>query len=166
VLFQELALAVGAPEGIDQRVHHLDTTSFSLTGAYVPDRDEHAMTITHGDAKDHRPDLKPAGLALMVSQDGGVPCVSQGWEGPTSDLHVFQERAQALMPAFAHTPRPRSLVADATRYHTDHAPHLKHLGFITRMPNTLGLVSQVIRQALTGDTWHPVDDHNRDQRLE
>jgi transposase len=32
LLFEELALAVCAQEGIDVRFHHLDTTSFSLTG--------------------------------------------------------------------------------------------------------------------------------------
>jgi hypothetical protein len=32
---------------------------FALTGPYVPDSDEHAMTITRGDAKDPRPDRKP-----------------------------------------------------------------------------------------------------------
>jgi transposase len=37
---------------------------------------------------------------------------------------------------------------------------------VTRIPNTLGVVSQVIRQALTWDTWHPVADHIRYQRLE
>jgi transposase len=166
VWFQELARAVCAQDGIDQRCNHLDTTSVSRTGAYVPDRDEHAMTITQGYAPDPRPDLQQAVLALMVAQDGGVPCVSQSWDGHTADLHVFQERAQALMTAFEPTPSPRYLVADATRYHADHAPHLKHMGFITRIPNPLGVVSQVIRQALTWDTWHPVDDHIRDQRLE
>lgn len=166
VLFQELALAVCAQEGIDQRFNHLDTTSFSLTGEYVPDNDEHAITITHGYSKDHRPDLKQAVLELMVSQDGGVPCVSKSWDGNTSDIHVFQERAQALMTAFEHTPSPRYLVADAKLYHADNAPHLKNMGFITRIPNTLGVVSQVIRQALTWDTWHPVDDNIRYQRLE
>jgi transposase len=166
VLFQELALAVCAQEGIDQRFNHLDTTSFSLTGEYVPDSDEHAITITHGYSKDHRPDLKQAVLELMVSQDGGVPCVSTSWDGHTSDIHVFQERAQALMTAFAHTPSPRYLVADAKLYHADNAPHLTNMGFITRIPNTLGVVSQVIRQALTWDTWHPVDDNLRYQRLE
>jgi hypothetical protein len=45
---------------MDLRVNHLDTTSVSLTGASVPDTDEQAMVITHGDAKDHRPDLKQA----------------------------------------------------------------------------------------------------------
>jgi transposase len=166
VWVQALALAVCAQEGIDQRCNHLDPTSFSRTGAYVPDRDEHAMTITHGDAKDHRPDLKQAVLERMVSPDGGVPCVSQRGDGHTADIHVFQERAQALITAFEHTPSPRSLVADAKRYHADKAPHLKHMGFITRMSNTLGVVSPVIKPALTGDTWHPVDDHSRDQRLE
>jgi len=81
LLFHELALAGCAQEGIDLRFHHLDTTSFALSGVDVPDRDAPAMTITHGYARDHRPDLKQAGLALMVSQDGGVPLGEQklGW---------------------------------------------------------------------------------------
>jgi transposase len=166
VLFQELALAVCAHEGIDQRFNHLDTTSFSLTGEYVPDSDEHAITITHGYAKDHRPDLKQVVLERMVSQDGGVPCVSQRWDGKTADIHVFQARAQALLTAFAHTPSARYLVADAKLYHADNATHLKHMGFITRIPNTLSVVSQVIRQALAWDTWPPVDANIRSQRLE
>jgi transposase len=166
VLFQELALAVCAQEGIDQRFNHLDTTSFALTGEYVPDSDEHAITITRGYSKDHRPDLKQAVLELLVSQDGGVPCVSKSWDGNTSDIHVFQERAQALMAAFARTPSPRYLVADAKLYHADNAPYLKHIGFITRIPNTLGVVSQVIRQALTWDAWQPVDANSRYQCLE
>src|SRR5919109_5440569 len=85
LLFQELALAICAQEGIDLRFNHLDTTSFSLTGAYVPESDEHTMRITHGYSKDHRPDLKQAVLELMVSQDGGVPFVSKSWDGNTSD---------------------------------------------------------------------------------
>jgi transposase len=97
VLFQELALAVCAQDGIDQRFHHLDTTRFSLTGEYVPDSDEHAITITHGYSTDYRPDLKQAGLERMGSQGGSVPCVSKSWQGHTSDLQVFHERAQALM---------------------------------------------------------------------
>jgi transposase len=56
LLFEELALAVCTHEGIDLRFHHLDTTSFGRTGEYIPDRDEHAMCITHGYSKDHRRD--------------------------------------------------------------------------------------------------------------
>jgi hypothetical protein len=45
-LFEELAFAICAHEGIDLRFNHLDTTSFALTGEYVPDRDAHAIHIT------------------------------------------------------------------------------------------------------------------------
>src|SRR4030095_4686272 len=71
LLFQELALEVCAHEGIDLRCNHLDTTSFSLSGEYIPERDEQAISITHGYSRDDRPDLKQAVLELIVSQDGG-----------------------------------------------------------------------------------------------
>lgn len=60
LLLSEIALAVCQQEAIDQRFHHLDTTSCSLTGAYVPESDQQAITITHGYSKDHRPDLQQA----------------------------------------------------------------------------------------------------------
>lgn len=166
LLFEELARAICAHEGIDLRFNHLDTTSFALTGEYVPDRDEHAIHITHGYSKDHRPDLKQAVLELLVSQDGGVPFVSKSWDGNTSDTQVFQERAEALMSAFKDTPSPRYLVADAKLYCEDNAAHLAQLGFITRMPATLKVVSQVISQALQQDTWELLDDDTRYQPLE
>jgi transposase len=91
LLFSELALVVCTQEGIEQRFHHLDTTSFSLSGDYVPESDEQGIRITHGYAKDHRPDLKQAVLELLVSQDGGVPLVSKSWDGNTSgsDIQVM-----------------------------------------------------------------------------
>lgn len=165
LLFSELALAVCAHEGIAQRFNHLDTTSFALTGVYMPDSDEHAIAITHGYSKDHRPDLKQVVLELMVSQDGGVPLVSKSWDGNTSDIEVFQERAQALIETLKNSPSPRYLVADCKLYHEDNAPHLQALGFITRIPQTLKLVSQVIRQALATDTWHHLDEQTSYQRL-
>jgi transposase len=166
LLFSELALAVCGQEGIDQRFNHLDTTSFSLTGDYVPESDEQAITITHGYSKDHRPDLKQAVLELMVAQDGGVPFVSKSWDGNTSDTQIFQERAKALMATFQHSPTPRYLVADSKLYNEDSAATLKTLGFITRIPNTLKLVVQVITQVLRWDTWHRLDDTTRYQRIE
>lgn len=48
LLCSELALAVCDKEGIAQRFHHLDTTSFALSGDYVPETDEQAIRITHG----------------------------------------------------------------------------------------------------------------------
>ena len=166
LLFSELALAVCVQEGIDQRFHHLDTTSFALSGDYVPESDEQAITITHGYSKDHRPDLKQAVLELLVSQDGGVPMVSKSWDGNASATQIFQERAAALLTAFAQAPTPRYLIADAKLYHEANAPTLAKLGFITRIPGTLKLVAQVITQALTADLWQRLDETTRYHRLE
>ena len=66
-LFSEVALAVCQQEGVALKFNCLDPTSFSLTGAYVPETDTQAIAITHGYSKDHRPDLKQAVLALIVS---------------------------------------------------------------------------------------------------
>ena len=166
LLLSELALAVCAQESLEQRFHHLDTTSFALSGDYVPESDEHAMRLTHGYAKDHRPDLQPAVLALLVSQDGGVPRGSKSWDGPTSDTQIFQERAEALRAAFAHSPTPRYLGADATLSTEDPAAPLATRGFITRIPGTRKLVSQVITQALQEDRWHRLDATTRYACLE
>jgi transposase len=166
LLFSEVALAVCAQERVAQRFSHLDTTSFSLSGDYVPESDEHAIHITHGYSKDHRPDLKQAVLELLVSQDGGVPLVSKSWDGNTSDTQIFKERAEALLTAFASSPTPRYLVADAKLYTEDTAPTLAKLGFITRIPGTLKLVSQVITQALQEAPWHRLDETTRYYGLE
>jgi transposase len=166
LLFSEIALVVCQQEAIDQRFNHLDTTSFSLTGDYVPESDQQAITITHGYSQDHRPDLKQAVVELMVSQDGGGPLVSKPWDGNASDSQIFQDRAKALRSTFAQSPTPRYLIADRKRYSKDNAAQLKPLGFITRIPDTLKLVSQVIRQALREDTWQALDDTTRYHRLE
>jgi transposase len=105
--FPGLALAVCTHEGLDLRFNHLDTTSFSRTGEYAPDRDEQAITLTDGYATDHRPDMKHAVMELMVSQDGGIPFGSKSWDGHTSAIKVFQERAQALLAALQNAPSPR-----------------------------------------------------------
>jgi transposase len=166
LLFSEIALAVCQQEAIDQRLNHLDTTSFSLTGDYLPESDQQAIAITYGYSKDHRPDLKQAVLELMVSQDGGVPLASKNWDGNASDSQIFQDRAQALLSTFKDSPTPRYLIADSKLYSQDHAADLKPLGFITRIPDTLKIISQVISQALRHDTWQAVDDTTRYHRLE
>jgi hypothetical protein len=91
--------------------------------------------------------------------------MSKSWDGTASDTHIFQERAHALMATFQGSPTPRSLVADAKLYTAEHAANLKQLGFITRIPGTLKLVSQVIRQALTWDTWSCLDETTRYQSI-
>jgi transposase len=79
---------------------------------------------------------------------------------------VLQERAQGVMTALQKAPSPRYVIADAKLSHEADAPNLQALGFITRIPNTIGVVSQVIMQALTCDSWHWLDETTRDQGVE
>jgi transposase len=95
-----------------------------------------------------------------------VPLVRKSWDGNTSDTPIFKERAEALLAAFASAPTPRSLVADATLYTEDTATTLAKLGFLTRIPGTLKLVSQVLPQALQEDRWHRLDETPRYDGLE
>ena len=106
-LLRAWARAVCVQDGMAQRCPPLDTTSCALTGDSVPESDAQAMPLTHGYATDHRPALQPAVLALLVSPEGGGPMVRQSWAGKAADTQMFQERAAALVTAFAHAPTPR-----------------------------------------------------------
>jgi len=88
------------------------STGFAST-FFITESDAHAIAITHGYSKDHRPDVKQAVRELMVSQDGGVPLVSKSWDGNASDTQIFHDRAEALLATFQDSPTPRYLIADS-----------------------------------------------------
>ena len=163
-LFSELSLSACQQEGVDRRFRHVDTTTFSLHGAYVPETDAQAILITQGYSKDHRPDLKQAVLELMTAQDGGIPLVSQSWDGNGSDNTIFQARAEALIEEFKTT--PSFMVADSKLYTEKNAPFLAQLPFLTRIPESLQVAQQVIQQAWAWNHWQPLDDNSRFQRID
>jgi transposase len=166
LLFSELAREVCEQEGIDLRFNDLDTTSFSVTGEYIPDSDEHAIVLTHGYSKDHRPDLKQAVLELMVSQDGGVPFISKSWDGNASDNEVFKERSGALIEQFKASESPRYLIADSKLYTEANAKNLAWIRFITRIPSPLKVENQLIEQAWRFGEWEPLEAGYSYQRVE
>ena len=160
-LFSELSFDVCLQEGVDQRFNSEDTTTFSVTGESYPDSDEHAVSVTHGYSKDHRPDLKQVVHELMVSQDGGVPLQMKTWGGNESDTLIFRERTQALVEQFGKSELVRYLIADSKLYDSGNAPYLSHLRFITRIPSTLKQEREVISEALMSDDWRRIDDEHR-----
>ena len=165
-LFGELSLAACQQEGVDRRFRHVDTTTFSLHGDYVPESDEQAILITHGYSKDHRPDLKQTVLELMTAQDSGIPLVSQSWDGNASDNAIFQERVKALIGEFKATPTPTFMVADSKLYTEKNARFLAGVPFLTRIPESLQVVQQIIRQSWDWNQWQPQDENYRFQRIE
>lgn len=163
-LFSEISLQACKRNNIDCRFNSEDTTSFTLTGDYYVDSDEHTIEITHGYSKDHRPDLKQAVLELMVSQDGGVPIVSRSWNGNASDTKIFRERSKALIETFKKSDTPRYLIADSKLYTKETIEDaLQYLPFITRVPSSIKLEQETIARSLKTplDQWKELDERNR-----
>lgn len=166
LLFSEISVDVCQQECVERQFHNLDTTSFSLTGEYVPEGDEQAIRIVHGYSKDHRPDLKQAVLETIVSQDGGVPLMCKCFDGNASDNKVFQARAAELIQQFQAADEPQYLVADSKLYTEENASNLSRLTFITRIPETLNTVKEVIEQAWEFAAWKELNPLLAYQRLD
>lgn len=157
-LFGELAVSVCRQEGVESRFGCEDTTSFSLTGEYLEAEDSHAVVITRGYSKNHRPDLKQMVLEMMVSQDGGIPLLMKCWSGNSDDTTIFQQRARVLVEAWKETEIPPYFITDSKGYTKDNAVNLKQLCFITRIPETITLAKDKIEEALQADTWQVWDE--------
>lgn len=99
-LFAGIASRARQVFGISARQVHVDTTSFSVSGAYnsAGERGEEVGTsaeameaetaliaIMYGYSRDHREDLKQWMLALATTQDGDVPLFLQPLDGNSSD---------------------------------------------------------------------------------
>lgn len=166
LLFSEIALAVCQQEGIDCQFNSLDTTSFSLTGQYVPETDQQAIAVTHGYSKDHRPDLKQAILELVVSQDGGIPIISKSWDGNANDNTVFKERSEALIEPFSASETPRYLIPDSKLYTQANPQTLAQLPFISRIPETIKVVQSAICQAWAAGCWQILNDQHSYYRMD
>jgi transposase len=160
-LFYELSLQSCAQEQIDIRFNSEDTTTFSLTGEYTDDVDEHTIKITHGYSKDNRPDLKQVVHELLVSQDAGIPLMMKSWDGNASDNKIFKERAEMLIEHYKKSELPRYLIADSKLYFEGNATSLKQINFITRIPGSIGEENKIILDSIKENTWETLDDQNK-----
>jgi transposase len=124
------------------------------------------MTITYGYSRDHRPTLKQVALELIVAQDGGIPLMSQSWDGNALDTVVFKKRCEALLTQCAASESPRYLSANAKLCTEAKVPNLARLPFMTRIPETLAVTQQVIEQTWPWGKWQPLDETFKYQRVE
>lgn len=166
-LFSKIALHVCEKEKIDMSKSHGDTTSFSLTGEYLPDSDEHAIQITYGYSKDHRPDLKQAVLELVVTQDGSIPFICQCHDGNASDNIVFKDRVANLVMQIKNGRQPTCVIMDSKVYTEKNSKYLAQISFVTRVPATFDLEDAIIEQAFfLDDRWHTINDDYRCQSFQ
>jgi transposase len=99
-LFAGLALHARQRFGIKAEHLHIDTTSFCVNGAYLPEgkttpetsttpettcEEAIPIAITYGYSRDHRADLKQWMLGLATTHDGDIPIFLRPLDGNSSD---------------------------------------------------------------------------------
>jgi len=135
-LFAGIALRARQRFGLSARQVHVDTTSFSVSGAYASesapadapadtpdvtdgDLDAQVIAITYGYSRDRRADLKRWMLALATTREGDVPLFPRPLAGNSSDhaslLAAVEALAGQLRTAAAAPTRPRPPTRSSAR---------------------------------------------------
>lgn len=137
--------------GITVQFAHVDTTAFSLEGAYECDEDEttdepeaQPITITYGHSKDHRPDLKQAILSLICANQSSIPVYLNALSGNTSDKTSLPQLVQAYLAQFEADEAMPVLVADSALYAADTLQDLSPVKWVTRVPATITEVKTLL----------------------
>jgi transposase len=141
--------------GLSSRFGHLDSSTFSLHGAYEgPEGDgaeaqPETIQITHGYAKDHRPDLKQATLALICSQQSAIPTWLAALDGNQSDHESLPELLQDYIEQMEDAELDY-FIADSALYSAENIQTLSGLKWLSRVPATLKAVKQLYQQVEPG----------------
>jgi transposase len=173
-LFAGIASRARQVFGLSARQVHVDTTSFSVSGAYnsVGERVQEPGTsaealeaetaliaITYGYSRDHREDLKQWMLALATTQEGDVPLFLQPLDGNSSDkvslLAAVLAIQQQLREADAE---PSVYVADNGIYSEQNMRQLNAAGitWISRVSETSTEAKAVLQEG--SQDWQKTED--------
>ncbi|MGO8946876.1 MAG: IS1634 family transposase [Ktedonobacterales bacterium] len=141
-LFAGIARQARQRFGVAARQVHVDTTSFSVSGAYEADLDAHTIAVTYGYSRDRRADLKQWMLALATTRSGDVPLFCQALDGNASDKGSLVAAVEALanqlqIPDEEEVEAP-IFVADSGVYSAENVTRLAAAGvrWISRVPDT------------------------------
>lgn len=172
-LFAGIALRARQRFGVRARQVHVDTTSFSVSGAYTPEASDEAATdgadaaegdldaqvvaITYGYSRDRRADLKQWMLALATTRDGDIPLFLRPLDGNSSDqvsllaaVEAMAEQLRASGDPEAADPSERPLfVADGGLYSAAAMARLDAAGiaWVSRVPATLTAAQTALERA-------------------
>ncbi len=94
-LFSEITYEIGIENNLFNGCYHLDSTSFSLHGAY--DNCEGSLPFPTLDySKDHRPDLKQITVTMTQVGEADIPIWFEALDGNSSDKKNFQETVKIM----------------------------------------------------------------------
>jgi transposase len=138
--------------GVERQSAHLDSSSFAVEGEYLEsERVGRAapvpIHITYGYSRDQRADLKQFVMNLVCWGDGDIPAFIELADGNQSD----KTRFAAVLQAFKQQWDFEGLdVADSALYSEDNLQQLSGLRWLTRVPLTLTMASELVNQLADG----------------
>ena len=172
-LFAGIASKARQVFGISARQVHVDTTSFSVSGAYnsagervqEPGTTAEALeetaliAITYGYSRDHREDLKQWKIALATAHDGDVPLFLQPLDGNSSDKVSLLAAIMAIQKQLREADaEPSVYVADNSIYSEPNMRQLNAAGikWISRVSETSTEAKTVLQEG--SQDWQRSED--------
>jgi transposase len=137
--------------GLTCRTGHFDSTTFHVDGVYnsqLPaDEAGGLIHITKGYSRDHRPDLNQVVLQLICENQAGIPLLMKPLSGNSADKTDFRETIKAHIGQLQQDAGLRYLVADSALYCQATLQEMKDILWVSRVPETVTLVKDMIQQA-------------------
>jgi transposase len=173
-LFAGIASQARQVFGISVRQVHVDTTSFSISGAYSsagervqePAKTAEALesetaliAITYGYSRDHREDLKQWMIALATTHEGDVPLFLQPLDGNSSDKVSLLAAVLAIQKQLQEgDAEPSVYVADNGIYSESNMRQLNAAGvkWVSRVSETSTEAKTVLQEG--SQDWQRSED--------
>lgn len=147
-LFQEIMSHVFLKIKLGYHWIHIDTTNFSVHGAYDKETEEATISIEKGYPKDGRWELNRFGIGLIVNQLG-IPLFMQLQSGNSNDKVALPDML-ARFRSQVDLSEPLYCIADSAFY-TDKT--IKKVSdkvfYVTLVPGTVGEQQELLRQDLS-----------------
>jgi transposase len=175
-LFAGIASQARQVFGISARQGHVDTTSFSVSGAYnsagehvqepgtsakALEAETALIAITYGYSRDHREDLKQWMLALATTHDGDIPLFLRPRDGTSLDKVSLLAAVTAIVEQLreAHA-EPSVYVADNGIYSEANMRQLNAAGikWISRVSETSSEAKTVQQAGSQDQEWQRSED--------
>ena len=153
-LFARVANAAVAVFEVERGYVHLDTSSFSLHGAYASELAQRAVEkygaveVRHGYSKAQRPDLKQVVVTLITSQASALPLWLEVLDGNNSDKESFAQAIRAYCRQLQGE-TPPWFVMDSAGYSQENLGAWQALRWVTRVPETLREAQAVLHAVAT-----------------
>ena len=149
-LFAPLAAQAAKRLGLACRTGHLDATSLHTDGRAKGGEEPGVVRVTQGYSRDHRPDLNQVVAQFICENEAGIPLFMKALGGNGSDQADFRRTVSAHVGQLRADVGLEYLVADSALYTEDTLRELDGFGWISRVPETVGLAREVAL-AVAGD---------------